>query len=110
MVIKRPTLLKRLRASLKRSRVIALIGPRQCGKTTLARELVAPESIDYFDLEDPPSLARLDAPDTALRDLKGLVVIDEIPARNAQFARIGAPRQQVVPVSFFGLNEAGEKS
>jgi ethanolamine utilization protein EutA len=39
-----------------------------------------------------------------------LMVIDEIPTRNAQFARIGAPRQQVVPVSFFGLNEPGEKS
>ena len=39
-----------------------------------------------------------------------LMVIDEIPTRRARFARIGAPRQQVVPVSFFGLNEPGEKS
>jgi ethanolamine utilization protein EutA len=38
-----------------------------------------------------------------------LVVIDEVPARDARFARVGCPRQQVVPVSFYGLNEPGEK-
>jgi len=37
-------------------------GPRQCGKTTLARELLSPDSVNYFDLEDPASLARLDEP------------------------------------------------
>lgn len=57
---------------------MALVGPRQCGKTTLARQFVSPESLNYFDLEDPLSLARLDEPMTALRELKGLVVIDEI--------------------------------
>jgi ethanolamine utilization protein EutA len=39
-----------------------------------------------------------------------LMVIDEIPPRDAQYARIGQPRQQVVPVSFFGLKEDGAKS
>lgn len=67
-----------VRAALKRSRVVALLGPRQCGKTTLARQFVPARSLNYFDLEEPSSLARLDQPDTALRPLRGLVVIDEI--------------------------------
>lgn len=85
MRINRPALLRHLRTAVKRSRVTALIGPRQCGKTTLARQLVAPESVNYFDLEDPGSLARLEEPDTALRALKGLVVIDEIQRRPELF-------------------------
>jgi uncharacterized protein len=70
-----------VRAALRRSRVVALVGPRQCGKTTLARELVAPDSLNYFDLEDPQSLARLSEPDIALRPLRKLVVIDEVERR-----------------------------
>ena len=60
---------------------MALLGPRQCGKTTLARHFVPPDSVNYFDLEDPQSVARLSEPDLALRRLKGLVVIDEIQRR-----------------------------
>ena len=67
--------------ALKRSRVVALLGPRQSGKTTLARQLVATDSLNYFDLEDPQSLARLTEPDTALRPLRGLIVMDEIQRR-----------------------------
>jgi hypothetical protein len=70
-----------VRTALKRSRVVALLGPRQCGKTTLARQFVPVASLNYFDLEAPASLARLTEPDTALRPLKGLVVIDEIQRR-----------------------------
>ncbi|HEV8060902.1 MAG TPA: ATP-binding protein [Gemmataceae bacterium] len=70
-----------IRTALRRSRVVALLGPRQCGKTTLARQLVAADSINYFDLEDSQSLARLSEPDLALRSLKGIVVIDEIQRR-----------------------------
>jgi predicted AAA+ superfamily ATPase len=77
-MVKRKNLLRHLKSALKRSRVVALIGPRQCGKTTLARQLVDTDSPNYFDLEDPPSLIRLDEPMTALRELQGLVVIDEI--------------------------------
>lgn len=51
---------ERLRRALARSPVVALVGPRQCGKTTLARRLVSAEAPNYFDLEDPVSLARLD--------------------------------------------------
>ena len=55
--------------------------PRQCGKTTMARIFVPPDSLNCFDLEDPVSLARLDEPMTTLRDLRGLVVIDEVQRR-----------------------------
>jgi len=80
-MIKRTALLSRIRKALGRSRVVVLSGPRQAGKTTLARELLDAESVNYFDLEDPVSLARLDEPMTALRPLKGLVVIDEVQRR-----------------------------
>jgi len=80
-MIQRPALTQQIRVALARSRVVTLIGPRQCGKTTLARQLVPADSANYFDLEDPVSLARLDQPMTALQDLHGLVVIDEIQRR-----------------------------
>ena len=73
--------LARIRAALKRSRVTALVGPRQSGKTTLARQILPVGSPAYFDLEDPRSLARLAEPMTALAPLKGTVVIDEIQRR-----------------------------
>lgn len=77
-MIERRNLKKRIRESLKRSRIVALVGPRQCGKTTLARAFMPVDSYNYFDLEDPSSLARLSQPMTALECLKGLIVIDEI--------------------------------
>lgn len=106
-MIKRPGLTNRIRSALRRSRVVALIGPRQCGKTTLARELQDPESPNYFDCEDPAGLARLDEPMTALRDLKGLVVIDEIQRRRALFPvlRVLADRKPL-PARFLILGSA----
>jgi uncharacterized protein len=80
-MIKRPFILSELSNALARSRVVVLVGPRQSGKTTLARQLIEEDSVNYFDLEDPASLARLDEPMTALRPLNGLVVIDEVQRR-----------------------------
>src|SRR5437667_1098155 len=77
-MIVRSKLEAEIREALDRSRVVALIGPRQCGKTTLARQIVSPDSINYFDLEDPTTLARLGEPMTALSSLRDIVVIDEI--------------------------------
>ena len=106
-MIRRPTLLNKLRTGLRRSRVVALIGPRQCGKTTLARRLVSAESANYFDLEDPESLARLDEPMTALSNLRGIVVLDEIQRRPDLFPvlRVLADRQPL-PVRFLILGSA----
>ena len=77
-MLNRPALEAELRAALERSPSVALIGPRQVGKTTLARSLLGVDSANYFDLEDPQVEAQLAAPMTALRDLRGLVVIDEV--------------------------------
>lgn len=84
-----------VRTALKRSRIVALLGPRQCGKTTIARQFVDVDSLNYFDLEDPQSLARLTEPDIALSPLKGLIVIDEIQRRPDLFPllRVLADRQ-----------------
>ena len=81
MMINRKSISSELQSALRRSRVVVLTGPRQCGKTTLARQLLKEESVNYFDLEDPASLSRLDEAMTALRPLKGLVVIDEVQRR-----------------------------
>lgn len=80
-MIARARLRERVRRALGRSRVVALLGPRQSGKTTLAREFVPPASPNYLDLEDPASLVQLAEPMTALKGLRGLVVIDEIQRR-----------------------------
>lgn len=63
--------------------VVALLGPRQCGKTTLARQYLTehPGPCHYFDLENPIHLAQLEAPMLALEDLRGLIIIDEIQRR-----------------------------
>jgi predicted AAA+ superfamily ATPase len=55
--------------------VVAIVGPRQCGKSTLARTF---DAAHFFDLENPRDLARLDQPQLALEGLTGLIVIDEI--------------------------------
>jgi predicted AAA+ superfamily ATPase len=80
-LVRRPHLLEQLRKALRRSPVVALIGPRQCGKTTTARLILSADSPNYFDLEDPASLARLDQPMSALAGLRGTIVIDEIQRR-----------------------------
>ena len=84
-----------------------MIGPRQCGKTTIARQFVPSDSENYFDLEDPVSLARLEEPMTALAPLTGLVVIDEVQRRPELFPvlRVLADRQPL-PARFLILGSA----
>lgn len=136
-MIERTNLLRETQESLNHNRVVALIGPRQCGKTTLARQILAPDSSNYFDLENPVSLARLDEPMTALQELKGTIVIDEIQRRPdlfpilrvlsdrdplpARFLILGsaspallrqsseslAGRIKIIQMSGFGLGEVG---
>jgi len=106
-MIEREAALKRLKTAIGRSRVVVLTGPRQCGKTTLARQLVPEDSVNYFDLEDPASLARLDEPMTALAPLEGLVVIDEVQRRPELFPvlRVLADRT-ASPARFLVLGSA----
>ena len=106
-MIERTAYLRAIQVDLERSRVAALIGPRQSGKTTLARQFVAPDSPNYFDLEDLTSLVRLQEPMTALRGLRGVVVIDEIQRRPDLFPllRVLADREPL-PARFLILGSA----
>ncbi len=106
-MLERTQLLVRIRRALKRSRVVALIGPRQSGKTTLARQIVPHHSANYFDLEEPASLARLAQPMTALQSLRGTVVLDEVQRRPDIFPllRVLADRRPL-PARFLILGSA----
>lgn len=80
-MIDRRDYLGRIQSRLRDYPVVALPGPRQAGKTTLARMLAAAlpdKPIHHFDLESPGDLARLANPELALSPLRGLVVLDEI--------------------------------
>lgn len=82
MKIRRSDLVDSVLAALRRSRAVGLVGPRQCGKSTLAREIARREKASaFFDLEDPTAEARLRDPKLALERLTGLVVIDEVQRR-----------------------------
>ena len=137
-MISRRHLSDQVQTALRRSCIVALVGPRQVGKTTLARVFVDFQSANYFDLEDPVSLARLTEPMTALVSLRGLIVIDEIqrvpglfpvlrvladrhdvdarflllgsasPALIRQSSESLAGRIEVIEVSGFSLDEVGE--
>ncbi len=88
MEILRTKELDQLTKRLKEAPVVAILGPRQCGKTTLAQQFAKREEVDpvhRFDLEDPRDLAKLDQPMLALEELQGLVVIDEIQRRPELF-------------------------
>ena len=80
MDVSRSRHLRRLTLLLREFPVVALLGARQVGKSTLARQLVAARrgSTTWFDLENPEDLARLADPGLELRPLRGLVVLDEI--------------------------------
>lgn len=92
--------------SLKHFRITALLGPRQCGKTTLAR-LFSESRENYFDLEDPIDLARLANPREVLGALKGLVIIDEFQRMPELFPilRVLADRDDL-PARFLILGSA----
>jgi len=142
-LLKRNGLFDSIRASLEAYPVVALLGPRQSGKTTLARQIIAAllpgelHRLNFLDLEDPTTLARLDDPKLTLEALRGLVVIDEIqrlptlfpvlrvladrPSRPATFLILGSASRELVQQSSeslagrvkyidvmpFGLNEVG---
>ncbi|NUN49742.1 MAG: ATP-binding protein [Candidatus Brocadiae bacterium] len=68
----------RIRQALARSPVVSILGPRQSGKTTLARAFTRGRRSAWFDLENPVDLQRLASPMSTLDPLRGLVVIDEV--------------------------------
>jgi hypothetical protein len=87
MIIDRPRHLQRMEELLRTHPVVAILGARQVGKTTLAREfargLTSP--VTRFDLEDPDDVARLAESKLALEPLDGLVILDEVQRRPELF-------------------------
>ncbi len=82
MIIQRKYDLESIHQLIKSFAVTAILGPRQCGKTFLAKQIKAEH---YYDLENPRHLAAFDNPQLLLEKLKGLIVIDEIQRRPELF-------------------------
>ena len=107
-VLKRTALLAGVEARLRQFPVVALVGARQVGKSTLARLVArARDRVSYFDLESDRDIARLSEPTLALESLRGLVVLDEIQRRPDLFPilRVLADRPRK-PARFLVLGSA----
>jgi predicted AAA+ superfamily ATPase len=109
MRVERSAHVSRVERLLREWPVVALLGARQVGKTTLAREIAARKGapVTFFDLEDPRVLAELAEPTLALAPLRGLVVLDEIQRRPEIFPvlRVLADRPRR-PARFLVLGSA----
>ncbi len=94
---------------LARYPIVGIVGARQVGKTTMAREFHRGmrSSSAFFDLEDPEDLSRLSDPMLALKDLRGMIVIDEIQRKPELFSilRVLADRRPL-PARFLILGSA----
>ena len=136
-MIKRAGYLEQLETAVTRAPITALLGPRQSGKTTLARMFAEHKQATFFDLESLPDLRRLQNPELVLGELEGLVILDEIqrvpelfgslrvlvdrPGRKASFIILGsaspgiirnasetlAGRIEFVDLNGFNLSEVG---
>ena len=106
-MLARPGLLGQVSALLRGNPVVALLGPRQSGKTTLAGQILKTQRGERFDLEDPRDVQRLSEPMTALEGLHGLVVIDEVQRQPNLFPvlRVLADRRPS-PARFLVLGSA----
>ncbi len=98
---------KELERALGRNPVVALIGPRPCGKTTLERQILPAGHSNYFDLEDPVVAGLMENPMTTLAGLRGLVVVDEAQREPRLFPvlRVLADRPEN-PATFLILGSA----
>lgn len=107
-MIPRSVRLQHTRTLLRQSRVVALLGARQVGKTTLARRIEADWKgpTQRFDLEDPRDLARLADPMLALGDAKGLVVLDEVQRRPELFPTLRVLADRARGARFLVLGSA----
>lgn len=87
-MLPRPDYLNALTEAVRRSPVTALLGPRQCGKTTLARQFGQGRNATYFDLESVPDRRRLQNPEMVLGSAEGLVILDEVQTMPELFAAL----------------------
>ena len=106
-MIARTELIQAIESRLATNPIVALLGPRQVGKTALAREISDDYPTTVFDLENPKALLRLAEPMTALESLTGLVVIDEVQRKPELFPllRVLADRKPL-PARFLILGSA----
>ena len=106
-MIPRPHAYKNIIRALELFPIAALLGPRQCGKTTLARIIADQNSSTFFDLENPVDMARLSAPMSVLENLEGLIIIDEVQRKPDlfQLLRVLADRHDN-PAKFLILGSA----
>ena len=104
--IPRPTLEKRIEASLGRYPVTLILGPRQCGKTTLARQIWSRRGGAFFDLEDPETPLKPDIAKQVLGSLTGLVVIDEVQREPDLFALLRVLADGAMDAQFLLLGSA----
>lgn len=106
-MISRTEYLKSVKHALQRSPICTILGPRQCGKTTLARQIAEDEDSVFFDLESPGDQTRLANPELALSPLRGLVVLDEVQTMPSIFPilRVLADRKPL-PARFLLLGSA----
>jgi uncharacterized protein len=81
-IVERTEDISSLKQLIEQFPVCVILGPRQCGKTTLAGIL---KGDHYFDLENPRDLQRFDTPQIALENLEGLIVIDEVQRKPELF-------------------------
>lgn len=105
--IPRTALQKEIYTAIARSPVTVLLGPRQCGKTTLARRIAIERKASFFDLEDPETPLQKETLSLTLRNLRGLVVIDECQREPGLFPllRVLADRRPL-PARFLLLGSA----
>lgn len=79
--MERPIYIQKINQFFEVHPITAILGPRQCGKTTLAKmyaKTLGDIPVHHFDLEDPTDLVKFETPKLTLEPLKGLVIIDEI--------------------------------
>jgi predicted AAA+ superfamily ATPase len=107
MIIARARLAEQVTTALSRFPVVLLLGPRQCGKSTMAREIVRGLGGTFFDLEDPETPLQPPTAKLVLKDLRGLVVIDEFQRQPELFPllRVLADRNPL-PARFLVLGSA----
>ncbi len=114
-MLQRSDYLNILKTAIGRSPVTALLGPRQCGKTTLAHQLAEHQKATFFDIESVPDRRRLQNPEMVLGGLTGLVVLDEIqempdliqvlrilvdrPENQARFLILGSASPEIIKSS-----------
>ncbi len=77
-MIPRTDYLRKIQTAMGRAKITALLGPRQCGKTTLAKEISRKAGAHFLDMESPADRAKIQNPELYLDSLDGLVIIDEI--------------------------------